>query len=371
MRYLPCILMLACSSNNKTTIGEEPTDTSVAQVLDADNDGYFSDEDCDDSSSSVNPGVPELCDGIDNNCDGQIDEDVMTTFYADVDEDGFGNTDVVSQACEAPPGYTPISNDCDDNNDEVYPAAPELCDGLDNDCDSIVDNSNDGYWYPDNDGDGYGAIQDPVIGCPPSSSWVSLSGDCIDDNPAVNPFGIEECDGLDNDCDGYTDEGLLLTFYQDLDGDGYGNPDIIIEACEAPEGYLSNPGDCDDAASDVYPGADERCDEIDNNCDMQIDEGSALDASVYYQDSDGDSFGNPSVTQSSCVQPSGYVSDNGDCNDQNNNVNPDAPELCITSVDDDCDGQVNEDDAIVLRIVAIAVQVENDDKRRQNLDHAG
>ena len=346
MKFIILLMGIGCTTNNKTNIGEEIEDTNSNEIVDADNDGYFSDEDCDDLSSNVNPGVPELCDGIDNNCDGNIDENVIKTFYADSDGDGFGDNNITLEGCEAPSGYTPISNDCDDNNNTVYPGANEECDGLDNDCDDIIDNANNGYWYPDLDGDGYGAEQDPVIGCAPDSTWVSVTGDCNDENPAVNPFGIEECDTLDNDCDGYTDEGLLITFYLDSDNDGFGDASTTVDACTSPEGYISNGEDCDDSASDIYPTADEYCDEIDNNCDGVIDESSSLDAIVYYQDSDGDTYGNPSITLSSCSQPSGYVSNNEDCNDQNNNVYPTAPELCVTSIDDDCDGQINEDDAI-------------------------
>ena len=339
--------ILACSVENKTQIGEEVIDTSEL-LLDSDGDGYFSDEDCNDLSSNVHPGIPEICDGVDNNCDGEIDENVLSTFYLDTDGDGFGDTEQTIEACEAPEGYSPISNDCDDSNISVFPGAAEECDGIDNDCDELIDNANDGYWYPDEDGDSYGANQEPIIGCAPDSSYVNISGDCNDSNPDVNPFGIEVCDDLDNDCDGYTDEGLKTTFYLDNDGDGYGDLNTTIDACTAPEGYLTNNEDCDDVDTDIHPSADEYCDFVDNNCDGTIDEATAVNASVYYADADGDTFGNPSMTQSACNQPIGYVLNNSDCNDQNNTVNPDADELCVTPFDDDCDNFVNEDDAVDL-----------------------
>lgn len=343
--YIP--FFLACTTGSKTQIGDEIIDTATP-LEDADGDGYFSDEDCNDLSSNVHPGVPEICDGVDNNCDGEIDENVLSVFYLDEDGDGFGDSDQTIEACEAPDGYSPISNDCDDSNDTVFPSATEECDGLDNDCDGSIDNANDGYWYPDEDGDGYGANQDPIIGCAPDNTYVSISGDCNDTNVDVNPFGIEVCDDVDNDCDGYTDEGLRTTFYLDNDGDGYGDPNTTTDACVAPENHVSNSDDCDDVDTGINPASTEICDFVDNNCDGVVDESTAIDASVYYADSDGDGFGNPSATQSACEQPIGYVSDSSDCNDQNNTVNPDADELCLTPFDDDCDGSVNEDDAVDL-----------------------
>ncbi|MEK7255038.1 MAG: putative metal-binding motif-containing protein, partial [Bacteroidota bacterium] len=90
--------------------------------------------------------------------------------------------------------------------------------------------------------------------------------DCNDSNAAIHPGAAEICNGLDDDCDTQIDEGVLLTFYQDADGDTYGNPAIPTQACNAPSGYVSNDGDCDDANAAIHPGAPEICNNLDDDC---------------------------------------------------------------------------------------------------------
>jgi hypothetical protein len=88
------------------------------------------------------PPAPEVCDGKDNNCDGQVDEGVKNTYYLDSDKDGYGSDETVTTACKPPAGYKKDSGDCDDNNASVHPAASEVCDAWDNDCDDLVNEGN-------------------------------------------------------------------------------------------------------------------------------------------------------------------------------------------------------------------------------------
>lgn len=103
--------------------------------------------------------------------------------------------------------------------------------------------------------------------------------------------------------------------------------------------------DCRDDDPDIYPGADEYCNGIDDDCDNIIDEAGAVDADTFYADTDTDSYGDPGNTLASCSQPKGYVTNDADCDDTNNAVNPAAVERCNT-IDDDCDNVIDEPDAI-------------------------
>ena len=104
--------------------------------------------------------------------------------------------------------------------------------------------------------------------------------------------------------------------------------------------------DCDDLDPSIYPGADEYCDGEDNDCDSSIDESDAVDASEWYRDADADGYGTTNNTLMACEQPKGFVDVSGDCNDQSPLSYPGADELCGDALDNDCDGQVDESDAI-------------------------
>ncbi len=316
-------------------------------------DGYVADSsDCDDLEPLNFPGAVEHCDGVDNDCDGDIDEDSGDSFvwYEDVDGDGYGNPIVVDTSCEQPLGYVTNSSDCDDTDAWVYPGANEYCNGHDDDCDGETDedSADDALpWYRDADTDTYGDPAVTMMACYQPRGYVADATDCDDTDAFVNPASTEICNGYDDDCDGDTDEdsaGDARTWYRDVDGDGYGDADHALEQCYEPSGYVADATDCDDLQADVHPGATEYCNGQDDNCNGDIDENSAVDAQTWYADSDLDGFGNPLVTQRACQQPSGFVSDDNDCDDSEPTTYPGAAELC-DGADNDCDGSIDEDSA--------------------------
>ncbi|MBK7965345.1 MAG: putative metal-binding motif-containing protein [Bacteroidetes bacterium] len=300
------------------------------------------DGDCDDNNAAVNPSATEICNLIDDDCDGLIDEGVFLTFYADVDGDGFGDASSTTQACSAPVGYVTDNTDCDDNNAAVNPSATEICNGIDDDCNGLSD---DGLvfldYYVDADGDGFGAGV-ATSSCNPIVGSVLVDGDCDDNNAAVNPGASEICNGIDDDCNGLSDDGLVfLDYYVDADGDGFG-AGVATSSCSPIVGSVLVDGDCDDNNAAVNPSATEVCNLIDDDCDGLIDEGVLL---TFYADVDGDGFGDASSTTQACSAPVGYVTDNTDCDDNNAAVNPGASEIC-NGIDDDCNGL--SDDGLVF-----------------------
>ncbi len=178
-----------------------------------------------------------------------------TPVYADADGDGYGDPNSYISYCHNEQGYVYNADDCNDNNPEV---------NLE---------SEGALWYVDADGDGYGDPNTSTESCDflPLTVYVKDNTDCNDNDAAVHPGQREVCDGLDNNCDGIAEE--IKTYYRDADGDGYGIETQTAEDCETPPGYSSVAGDCNDRNSEVYPGAEEICDNIDNNCDGLVDEG--------------------------------------------------------------------------------------------------
>ncbi|MEW5848466.1 MAG: MopE-related protein [Myxococcota bacterium] len=260
-------------------------------VFDDDRDGLSEAQgDCHDGDVTIHPGAPEvLCDGVDQDCDGLQDD------APDGDADGYD-----ACAVDDPGDGDGQAADCRPGDPDAHPGAAELpCDGVDQDCDGLLDDA------PDGDGDGY-----DVCDAVQPGDGDGRGADCADAEGTVHPFAPEVPDGFDQDCDGLRDEGT--TAYDD-DGDGY---------CEAACRDGSQPGDCDDSHPLLHPGATEYADGLDNDCN-----GTADDSTVLVDD-DGDGFSEAQL----------------DCNDNNSAIYQGAPELA-DGLDNDCDGVVDDGSA--------------------------
>ncbi len=276
---------------------------------DQDRDGYVNEslpcagDDCDDLVALVNPAAGENCaDGIDNNCDGTLDAgDLLCPAVCfDVDADGY-------------PDILCGGSDCDDANFNRNPGTGESCvDGIDNDCDLLVDGADSGDCPGgciDFDGDGYASV-------------LCGGSDCDDLRFDVRPGGGENCvDGVDNDCNGLVDgnDAACAAGCSDQDGDGYYSATCLGS-------------DCDDNDAAVHPAAGEDCgDGIDNNCDTRIDSADPFCPAGCTDDADGDGYLDVGCGGS-------------DCDDAEGSVHPGVFENCADGVDNNCNGLIDGDD---------------------------
>ena len=269
---------------------------------DPDGDGFVT-NDCAPDDGAVHPGAPEVCDGVDNDCDGAVDDNRFgaPTWYVDGDGDGFGDPASLFRACDGG-AATSRAGDCDDGRDDVHPEASEVCDARDNDCDGVIDADavDRATWYRDDDGDGVGDGAVTLVACDQPPGFVATPGDCDDHEPLAVPGGVEVCDGVDNDCDSATtadggeadadndgvpecldcDEGnaLIPTPLELCDGvDSDCDPTTVAvgETDSDGDGVLAC-ADCDDVDADNLPGGVEVCDGVDNDCDGVADVTAAL-----------------------------------------------------------------------------------------------
>jgi hypothetical protein len=334
--------------------------TFTAYLADADGDGFgdststpqsacapvpgrvSNGQDCNDANPGVKPGAPEMCNGADDNCNGQVDDGLtFSAYYADLDGDGFG-AGAAQQACAPVPGKVLTNTDCNDASASIKPGAPEACNGVDDNCNGQADEGlTVSNYYPDADGDGFGSASAAAQpSCQPITGRVTNNQDCDDTRVSVRPGAAEVCNARDDDCNGVVDNGLTFSsWYADGDADGYG-AGAPVSACSQPTGRVANNTDCNDAAASTFPGAPELCNGVDDNCDGMVDNG--VTTRNYYTDQDGDGFGAASaVAQASCAAVPGKVTNNLDCNDANAAVKPGTTEVC-NGVDDNCAGGVDE-----------------------------
>jgi hypothetical protein len=291
-----------------------PGGSGIALQLNAD---LTSDVDNDDSAS--------WCDATASYGAGDLGSPDADNTDCDLDSDGDGYDESV---------------DCDDEDAAVHPGATEVCDGIDNDCNSLIDDSpSDGTtWYADIDGDYYGDAGNTMDACSRPDGYRTNALDCDDADAAINPAAAETCDGTDDNCSGdESDASDATAWYPDGDGDGYGDESSPVMACGQPTSFIADGSDCDDADPAINPAAAETCDGTDDNCSG--DENDASDALTFYADLDYDFYGDAGNTTAACTRPSGYRTNSDDCDDSDNTINPGAEDICNDGIDQDCSGE--------------------------------
>ncbi len=280
-------------NDNVRIIANFGTQTPQTYYADSDNDNFgnpavsilvctppngyiLNNTDCDDTDNLINP---------------------TTIWYQDTDGDLIGNTLVIITSCIQPAGYVLTPGDCNDNNNLILSPIT---------------------YYLDADNDGHGSMVGiPLISCTnPGAGYVTLSDDCNDANSTIYPNATEICDGLDNDCNGLSDDGLIFTpYFTDSDNDSFGTGTSILYCQNPGIGFALIDGDCDDLNGAI-----------------------GLASTIYYLDSDNDTYGNPLISIVACIAPAGYVTNSLDCNDGDILINPAAFDILDNGIDEDCSG---------------------------------
>ncbi len=294
----------------------------------------------------------DACDGDDDN-DEVLDGQDNCPRAFNPGQENF-DSDSMGDACDADDDNDgdPDTNDCASRNPAVFHGAPEVCNGVDDNCVNGADEegaSGCKTWHYDSDGDGYGTNATKCL-CAASGLYrADKGGDCNDSAKEVNPGATEKCNGVDDNCDGTTDppgsEGSK-TFFKDHDKDGYGVSGDSKALCSAFGEYTATQGgDCNDNNGGIYPGATEKCNGVDDNCDGAVDPDGSVGCTIYYEDSDGDGYGTNS-NKCKCNKQYPYTaSSSGDCCDKDNRARPGQGDWFTTanncgSWDYNCDSEI-------------------------------
>ncbi len=341
------------------------------------------------SECSAGEPTPEMCNGIDDDCDDLVDEvDAVGCVdrYADSDDDGYGIDGDSRCVCEGDPLYiAEVGGDCDDDEDNIFPGASEICNTIDDDCDGQTDSADSKgctNYLADGDADGFGVVGIGACVCQPTAPWTALiGGDCDDEVQSTSPNAPEACNLVDDDCDGDTDEkiagspcivenewggcsgvatcengagvckgkepGPESCNGSDDDCDGSVDEGTSGELCIADNQYGSCSGtllclgaaglicDADDAKKEV-------CNNEDDDCDSQIDETGSEGCVEYYADLDSDGFGADDIIDCLCKPTAPFTANyGGDCDDGIKSTYPGASEVC-DGADNDCDSATDE-----------------------------
>ncbi len=354
-----CAAELPCPGGPSTCQG---LDVGDACDDDDDNDGWLDVQDCEPCDPTAHPNATEVCDSVDNDCDGDTDEGVIgecVWYRYDGDQDGYG-TENTRCLC-GPEGFftvrfdpdqpqlSPI--DCNDALPNVNPGVQEDCNtGMDDNCNGESNEVNAvgcTAYAVDEDNDGFGGALTRCLCQPVAPYDATNTADCDDFDPAVNPGQTERCETLyDDDCDGDTnDPGAIgcTSFYLDTDDDGFGDSSQILCLCTGAGLYQATQGnDCNDSDPQVNPSRSEICNGEDDNCNSQTDEAGAQGCTLFYRDQDADGYGDVSFDAQCLCSASGLwtATVSGDCADSNPNRNPGATEVC-NGVDDNCDDAID------------------------------